>query len=91
MSENIVGDMTIWEAVGNLSLPLLIGSEAFAVVGAIVWAFLYYTGLFKMAVYGALALGGAAGLISAIWIYRLALKQRKIQALEALENATHTE
>lgn len=91
MSENIVGDMTVWEAVGNLALSLMIGSEAFAVVGVIVWAFLYSTGLFKMAVYGALALGGGAGLISAIWIYRLAMKQRKIQALELLENETHTE
>lgn len=88
MSEHIVAYMSVWELISNLSLSLMIGSEAFAVIGAVAWAFLYYTGLFKVAVYGGLAIGASAGIVSAIWMFRLALKQRRIQALEREKFAT---
>ena len=79
--------MTFWDVVGNLSLSLLIGSETLAAVGVVVWALFYYTGLLKMAVYGALGMGGVAGVISAVWIYRLALKQKRVQARDLSESA----
>ena len=82
MSENLFTDMSVWDVVGNLSLSVMIGTEAFAAIGAVIWALLYYTGLFKFALYGGLAIGAASGVFSAIWIFRLALKQRHIQARE---------